>query len=154
MCVGNGQQTEIEPDSDSDAEADDDEEDDPTTTDWSLLHFLWRNTDWASQAVQGGNEQRLNAQRPDQHWVAEILPTRHHADPTRHTSDVRYGGLYGDLGIILGLLALSLRHDHVDYAVRNCITDLHASGGWRQHSRGSQSRFYSPFGSGLWITDR
>jgi hypothetical protein len=146
LPLGNGQQIEIEPDSESDldAEADEDEENDPTTTDWKLLHFLWREKDKASMAVLGGNEQRLCAQRLDQAWVAELLPTRHHADPGNHTMDTRLGGMYGDLGIILGLIALSLHPDDVDSVLKTCPRAVRersskpGEGGWKEHNRASQ----------------
>jgi hypothetical protein len=90
---------------------------------------------WISQAIFGGNQTRLSAQRPDQRWVQEIFPSRNHADPTRHTADTTAGGLIGDLSILIGLIALSVSHGRVGEAVRHCIRDLGPSGGWRRHGR-------------------
>jgi hypothetical protein len=102
---------------------------------------MWRNSDWASHCAFGANRQRLCGQRPDQRWVNELLPMRNQADLERRTTDTRYGGLYGDLGILLGLLALSVRVSDVDAAVRHAVRSvLGDNGGWRSHGRPHQPR--------------
>jgi hypothetical protein len=143
-CTGSGLQTEAEhlsdSDSDSDAEGEDDEDViDYSTIDWNLLHFLWIDNNWVSQCIFGGNQQRMSAQRPDQRWIHELLPSRHHADHDRHTNVMNAGGLIGDLSILIGLLALSVPYQRVDEVVQYCIRDLGTGGGWRGHGRPHQS---------------
>ncbi|KAF2437041.1 hypothetical protein EJ08DRAFT_11110 [Tothia fuscella] len=137
LPVGNGLQDEIEPDSDEDAEGDSDEEPDRNAVDWTVLYFLWRNVDWASEVSFTGNQQRLKTQRPDQHWANELLPSRNQATNESRTDDIRYGGLFGDLGILLGLVALSVKPSHVDAAMRRVVKGVTGDGaaaGWRRHN--------------------
>lgn len=137
--LGNGQQTDVEPDDDSDPDAEgesDDDESDEILQDWGLLYFMWNENDAVSQCVFQGNQQRLIYQRPDQGWVNDILSRRHHATHDRITTDIRYGGLIGDLGIIIGLIALSVRHGRVDETVQHCLRAVGGdTGGWRRPRR-------------------
>jgi len=133
--VGSGRQVEGEPASDSDdAEHDPDEEPDPTTIDWSLLHFHWELNGYTSKIWASASETRLNTQRPDQYWVNEILTDAHHALPERRTSEPSCGGLAGDLAILIGLVAFSATDARVDAVLRHCIKPLH-NGGWITHGR-------------------
>lgn len=102
---------------------------------------MWSN--WASQCAFGANQERLYTQRPDQLWVDELLPMRNQAQYDRRTEDVRYGGLFGELGILLGLLALSVKPSNVDAAVQRAVRDVTLpDGGWRRHNLAHQPRKY------------
>jgi hypothetical protein len=151
--TGNGLQTDGEPSSDDDSDAegeDDDDETDYTTVDWNILYFIWMANGWLSQCIFGGNCQRLSAQRPDQRWVHELLPSRHHADVSRHTTNMSAGGIIGDLTILIGLLALSVPYSQVEEVLRSCIRDLGTGGGWRSHGRPHQRMSMLPLFRARW----
>lgn len=52
----------------------------------------------------------LSYHRSDQAWAKILLPDIYHGG---RTADTRYGGLKGDLPIILGLVAFSIQQDQL-----------------------------------------
>ncbi|KAF2422128.1 hypothetical protein EJ08DRAFT_701780 [Tothia fuscella] len=140
--VGNGRQDGLDPDTnededeDAEAEIDWDEQPNLNTVDWTILYFLWHKADMASEATFTGNQLRLATQRPDQKWATELIPTGNQAPLKDRTTDIRFGGLLGDLAIILALLVLSVRPCDLDAVVKKVIrgvTGDGASAGWSKH---------------------
>ncbi|KAF2427291.1 hypothetical protein EJ08DRAFT_663043 [Tothia fuscella] len=142
--VGNSLQDQNEPDSKEGADGDSNKVLDNDVVDWTILAFAWRNN-YASEVTltdsqqsfytSDCNQQRLYGQRPDQRWVTELLPTRNHATKENRTDDTRYGGLYGELGRLLGLVALSVKPQDAESALTRVVSDVVGTkGGWRNHN--------------------
>ena len=86
---------------------------------WSELSFLWENST-VSFATSAGDHTRLCKQRGDQEWAIALLPDRYYADQDNWTNDLELGGLTGELGIILGLIAFSVPLENLDDFLLNC----------------------------------
>jgi hypothetical protein len=95
----------------------------PHDGNWKLLSFEHNDEDFSSVACYGGEHFQLRTQRPDQAWVTRLLPQFFHAPTESRTQDMRYGGLSGDLPLILGLIALTIHPDHVPWLFQNCFRD-------------------------------
>lgn len=111
--VGDGQHENVERDADEDAEdADEDEEDredgNDQYEDWALLKFDSHPQTYASEVTPFGAFNRLSTQRADQTWPQLLLPDIHHAATGVISGSSPYGGLYGHLAILLGLIAFSV----------------------------------------------
>jgi hypothetical protein len=78
----------------------------------------------------------FSTQRPDQSWVNKLLPSHYRAEYARRTEDALFGGLNGDLAILIAILAFSAYDgatcDVLEYSVRG----VHGpNGGWKMHNR-------------------
>ena len=74
-------------------------------TAWHPLRFDHGHIHQSSYLTHAGQEEAMEWQRNDQSWAYMLLPTTYHgAAPP----DPRYGGLVGELSILLGLAALSM----------------------------------------------
>lgn len=126
--VGDWKQ-DVQNDDEEEEDDSEDEEETPTASymDWHPLRFSYDATTYTSFARLGVDGQTLVSQRPDQQWVSEILPDVYHAPDTHHVTDRRVGALNGDLGLLLALVALSVRPDMVRRAVEHCVR----GDGWR-----------------------
>ena len=103
---------------------------------WSLLRFHWLPQNFVSEARIGGSYARLNTQRADQRWVNKLLPSAYRADFSRRTGDPRYGGLNGDLAILIALLAFSAYDGATCDVFESSVRGVHgANGGWRMHGQ-------------------
>jgi hypothetical protein len=108
---------------------------------WSLLRFHWIPEGFLSEAWFDGAYPRLNTQRPDQRWINKLLPSPYRADFARRTDDRLYGGLNGDLAILVALLAFSAYDgatcDVFEHSIRgvHVIPDSRREPGWRMHNR-------------------
>ena len=96
-------------------------------SDWHLLTFAYGTHDYSSRVGIGHGYQTLCTQRPDQNWVRELFPEVFHAPAGRRTDNTQLGGLSGDLGFLLALLAFSVSPVDVRTAVERCIR----RDGWR-----------------------
>jgi hypothetical protein len=104
--------------------------------DWSLLRFHWKDEGYLSEAWFDGLYSRLNTQRPDQTWVNKLLPSPYRAEFSRRTSDPLYGGLNGDLAILIALLAFSAYDARVADVFKYTVRRVHGpNGGWSIHNR-------------------
>lgn len=103
---------------------------------WSVLRFHWMPKGFLTGAWFNGAYNSLNTQRPDQTWVNKLLPSPYHAKFTRRTADPLYGGLNGDLSILVGLLGFSCYDgavtDVLEYSIRGV---QNPDGGWRMHNQ-------------------
>jgi hypothetical protein len=134
--VGNGRQdNNDEEDEEDDAQGDPDPNAEYTWVDWKKMRFNWDDDTnepaYRSWIVIGGQHHQLQAQRPDQMaWLRQILPNRYHASQERNTPYTQYAALNGDLGLLLALVAFSVRPRNVAEAVTTCLT----GNGWREHN--------------------
>lgn len=74
----------------------------------------------------GGEHRRLGPQR-NQPWARTLLPENHH--PRRWSTDGRYGGLCGELPLIIALIAFSMEPEYLVHALTNCMRE----GSWGGH---------------------
>ena len=119
---------------------DDPDEDDQWKMDWAQLGFLSGDgeyeTDYTSYVTCAGDEHRLLLQRETQQWAWQMFPERYHAPVThfitRRHADQRHdwGGLIGDLPLILALIAFSVRENEVAQTMQQCVTRIP----WQMHS--------------------
>jgi hypothetical protein len=82
-------------------------EDDP----WRPLLFDHDNQDYSSYLTNAGNAQTLRCQRPTQSWPRMLLPDIYQVPPT--PTNQAYGGLKGELAILLALIAFSMSKEHL-----------------------------------------
>lgn len=136
--VGSGRDNDIGESSEEEDAEGEDEGDEPEiqSIDWSLLRFHWIEQGYLSEAWFNGSYSRLNTQRPDQRWVNKLLPSPYRAEFARRTEDPLYGGLSGDLAILIALLAFSAYDGAVADVFEFAVRAVHgSSGGWRIHNR-------------------
>lgn len=104
---------------------------DPTTDmeseSWRPLRFDYDEVDYSSFVTSAGKHPQLRVQRPDQTWPAMLLPDIYHAYD--RVKDPRYGGLIGEMGIFLALIALSMPQEHLVHV----LPSMYSAGSWRNH---------------------
>jgi hypothetical protein len=139
FAVGSGRANEGDEGSSEEEDAEGEEEADEleiNSMTWEVLRFHWIPQGFISEAWFNGAYARLNTQRPDQRWINKLLPSPYRAEYGRRTQDPLYGGLNGDLAILIALLAFSAYDgatcDVFEYSVRRVHGD---NGGWRIHNR-------------------
>lgn len=104
-------------------------------TGWKPLLFTHNAEDYSSYLTLNGEHQVLRTANPSQRWINKLLPRCYRADPQTHTPHPEYGGMNGELPLLLGLVAFAVPEDEVErhiHAVRH-------SGIWttsRGHVRG------------------
>ena len=94
---------------------------------WRPLTFEHDDREYSSYLTNAGPSGRLRCQRPDQQWPKMLLPDIYqtHPMPTHQA----YGGLKGDLAILLALIALSMsREDLQQY-----LTGMFLNETWQVH---------------------
>lgn len=74
---------------------------------WRRISFDWDEQDYSSYVYWAGEHETLRLQRTDQAWVSALLPDIYHGPST--SLHPGYGGLNGDLALILALVAFSVR---------------------------------------------
>ena len=124
--------------SDEDAEGEEEAEElEINSITWSLLRFHWIPQGFISEAWFDGAYPRLNTQRSNQRWINKVLPSTYRADFGRRTEDPMYGGLNGDLAILIALLAFSAYDGATCDVFEHSIRGVHdaSNGGWRIHNR-------------------
>lgn len=96
--------------SDEETEREDDEEEIERDT-WAPLTFSSADNDeypYMSFAGRRQGNRRLLTQRPDQLWAEQLLPDRYQAAQENRTGHRNYGGLVGDLPLLIGLMAMTV----------------------------------------------
>lgn len=94
---------------------------------WHLLRFDWDEASYSSSLSNTGAERTLRVQDHSKRWPHMLLPDIYHAG---HYSVAGYGGLTGELGIFLSLIAFSMRPERL-------VSDLPRmmrGGDWCEHS--------------------
>jgi hypothetical protein len=140
MAIGDGLTPREEADrSSSDEEDDSDDADETagTTADWRRMGFNWSNLDEnykITVSVPGQNE-HLYVERTDQRpWIERLIPQVARAPPDRRAVQHPYGGLAGDLCLLIMLIAFSVPRDQVQAALSTCVVAT-SLGGWRSHTQ-------------------
>jgi hypothetical protein len=110
--------------------ADQDSEDAPEGEDegWHLLSFDYEDEDdvqqsYSSHVTNAGEHDRLRTQRPNQTWPKMLLPMHYHAPESSRTKDEhhQYGGLTGELPLLLALIAFSVDPNYVHQVLQACF---------------------------------
>ncbi|KAF2022739.1 hypothetical protein EK21DRAFT_95473 [Setomelanomma holmii] len=96
--------------------------------DWCHLCFDWDEDDLSSSLTNAGEHRTLRLQDSTTNWVKMLLPDIYHGGSY---SDKTYGGLSGELGILLGLIALSMKPDRLVSELPKLMKD----GEWGVHQR-------------------
>ncbi|KAI9712330.1 MAG: hypothetical protein M1820_001543 [Bogoriella megaspora] len=107
--------------SDSDSS---DEDDETNFVDWQLLTFDSAPNDhtFTSYVTCAGPLQQLVLQRTDQSWARRLFPERYHS-PNMYTAEQQqYGGLVGELPLLLALIAFSAHPENLVAAFQQCMT--------------------------------
>ncbi|KAF2492289.1 hypothetical protein BU16DRAFT_445510, partial [Lophium mytilinum] len=99
---------------------------------WRRVSFEWDKATYASHLAHAGDCSTLRTQRPGQDWPRNLLPNIYHAPSNCWTADThnQYGGLVGELPILLGLIAFSISISYADYAISTCFS----KGSYKTHS--------------------
>ncbi|KAK4970498.1 hypothetical protein LTR28_014125, partial [Elasticomyces elasticus] len=133
--VGTGQQQDSAEEYDEDTAEDGDELE---GEDWSRMNFYYptRNLEPrdAAYATFAGEDSRMRFQHREQlAWINRLLPDRYHAEHTHiSTTGTRaFGGLIGELPMIIALIAFSVRSHRVVDALQYCMVRPR----WRSHPR-------------------
>lgn len=105
--VGDGQHENADEDDDEDEE-DEEDDDEDQYEDWARLKFDSHPQTYASEVTPFGAFNRLSTQRANQTWPQLLLPDIYHAATGVIPASSTYGGLYGHLAILLGLIAFSV----------------------------------------------
>ncbi|KAF1981755.1 hypothetical protein K402DRAFT_222205 [Aulographum hederae CBS 113979] len=97
--------------------------------DWKRIAFRHNHSDYTTTVDIAGEQQRLLVRRPDQRWMHELFPLHYHPQEAawNEITDVAFGGLVGNLGLIIALIAFSAAEGVVGQAFRTCIVDQAAS---------------------------
>lgn len=101
-----------------------------TNGDWHSWHTLTFDhyDDYSSYLTNAGEHHTLCIQRSGQRWPTLLLPDIYHTG-RRITSASQYGGLIGELPILLGLIALSTPRAWLP----NVLPTMFMGGKWQIH---------------------
>ncbi|KAK4544190.1 hypothetical protein LTR36_004400 [Oleoguttula mirabilis] len=121
-AAGDGtNESDDEDDSDSEVEEREQTPDQPNDNpDWKTLMF-GSMANYALYAGQRLEHQRLPWARPDQLWATQLLPDTYRAQ--LQTANARYGGMNGELPLLLGIVALSMPAQALTMCLPNCIVN-------------------------------
>lgn len=117
---------------DDDSSSDDDDSFDRHTENWVPLRFsaVAGDSTLTSKATTRGLGQRILFQRPDQTSLHELLPNQYLAPRQDWRAAPGYGGLVGELPILIALVAYSVPPHGVSTKLAECIRQ-----GYRPHGR-------------------
>ncbi|KAK5112294.1 hypothetical protein LTR85_011566 [Meristemomyces frigidus] len=123
-------------DGDEDSSDESEESDGETERDtWAPLTFgAVENNEHPYMSFAGRRQEhrRLLTQRPDQLWAEQLLPNRYQASQETRTRDQRYGGLVGDLPLLVGLMAMAVPANRMSALLPNMIGNLpNVANSWR-----------------------
>jgi len=98
---------------------------------WRRLCFDHYDEDYSSGLTIAGEHLTLRTQRRNQIWPRVLLPNIYHAPPISFSNNscTQYGGLTGELPILLALIAFSISKNHAASAINSCF----AEGRFRVH---------------------
>ena len=113
---GNGDNSSDESVNSSDSSSD--EEGEEERPDWSTMSFSL-GTSYTSYAGQRQQQQRLHCKRPDQLWATQLFTDIYTAQ--QENRNPQYGGLNGELPLLIALLALTMPPEYVPTYLPQCI---------------------------------
>ncbi|KAF2801756.1 uncharacterized protein BDZ99DRAFT_469493 [Mytilinidion resinicola] len=90
---------------------------------WHKLTFDHHETDYSSHLTFAGTQQILRTQRENQPWPSMLLPDIYHAPRPWAHDTTEYGGLTGELPILLALIVFSISKVHAAYCVTHCFAN-------------------------------
>lgn len=93
----------------------------PNCQDWHEIAFHYSGQTWTSYVDHAGEHERLLVQRPNQIWVNQLLPDRYHAAQSIADEYPQFGGMVGDLPLILALIAFSMAPQYVSSTMERCV---------------------------------
>lgn len=103
--------------------------------DWRELSFCHNDsyTPNSTYACYGGEYPQLCSQRRSQLWPPVLFPLRYHVpyEQIKPDDELQYGGLIGELPILLALIAFSVPSTEVNDILPQCIGQVP----WQVHSR-------------------
>lgn len=102
---------------------------------WQPLRFDHSDTDYSSFLTNAGEHSTLRVQRLEQRWQSMLLPDIYHTSIM--TDHRQYGGLTGELPILLALIALSTKREWVP----NVLPMTFVNGAWAGHPYQVPSKF-------------
>jgi hypothetical protein len=94
---------------------------------WHPLRFEHSTDDYSSFLNNAAGDLTLAVRRRDQLWPRMLLPDIYHGD--RITRNQSYGGLIGELPILLALIAFSTSRD----TLPNVLPAVFRGGAWKTH---------------------
>lgn len=96
---------------------------------WHPLRFEWDSQNYSSYLTNAGQQNSLRTQRASQLWPRMLLPDIYHTESmTGHQS---YGGLRGELPILLGLIAhMTTRENLAEWIPR-----MFQGGAWMEYDQ-------------------
>ncbi|KAF2140205.1 uncharacterized protein K452DRAFT_309982 [Aplosporella prunicola CBS 121167] len=121
--------------------------------DWNRVMFSHGEVDGtASRVTLGGEHWQLGPQHHQhQQWIRMLFPENHHPDPSMNPPNYSsYGGLSGDLPLVLALIAFSIEPQYIYHAFQHCLTN-HS---WQAHQyrhgrRNKRGMMVSVYATGL-----
>ena len=99
-------------------------------TAWRRMGFHYA-LNHVSSATIAGEHHRLSGQRRDQTWVQTLLPESYQSAGQYLPNGSGYGGLAGELPIILALIAYSVYEENVAWLMQRSLQQ----GVWIDHNR-------------------
>ena len=115
---GNGNGDDSSDGDGSSSESSDDEEEEEERPDWSTMSFSLGNS-YTSYAGQRQQQQRLHCRRRDQLWATQLFTDVYTAQ--QENQSPQYGGLNGDLPLLIALLALTMPPQYLPQYLPQCI---------------------------------
>jgi hypothetical protein len=102
---------------------------------WRPLTFEHDDQNYSSELTNAGTQGRLRCQRPDQQWPRMLLPDIYQTQPMAiHQT---YGGLKGDLAILLALVAFSMSRENLQQYLQSMFLNQR----WQVHGLAHGRRF-------------
>ncbi|KAI7206589.1 hypothetical protein KC343_g3015 [Hortaea werneckii] len=115
---GNGNSNDSSDESDNSSDSSSDEEGEEERPDWSTMSFSL-GTSYASYAGQRQQQQRLHCRRRDQLWATQLFTDIYTAQ--QENRNPQYGGLNGELPLLIALLALTMPPEYLPTYLPQCI---------------------------------
>ncbi|KAF2096092.1 hypothetical protein NA57DRAFT_59151 [Rhizodiscina lignyota] len=129
---------------------------------WGLVGFQheWDPSQtYTSYIMRNGSQPRLICQRPSQRWPRTLLPPNFHSQDFTSDDYAQYGGMIGELNVIIALMAFSVKSHRVEQTLPQCMrqdrwrgptldTDSNIGRGWKDQ-RGIIVRIWTAAGAVL-----
>jgi len=115
---------------------------------WRKLSFEHHPTKLSSHLTIAGTQHTLRTQRPEQRWPRMLLPDIYHAPESSWAADgSSYGGLTGELPILLALIVFSVSKNNAETVIHNCVSQgefqVHSENNGRVNERGLVVRVWT-----------
>jgi len=99
------------------------------TEDWRPLGFSFDFDTYDSHpsyVCYAGDHLHLRYQRHNQRWPSELLPEQYHVHPSelKPENQRQYGGLIGEISLLLALVAFSVPVEEAHSVFPHCVSQL------------------------------